>query len=157
MKRRLPLNRRAFTLYEVVIALAIFAAAIVAVSQAVSTGKRAALQAKIQSQAVLLCESKMAEVVSGAAPATSSGEVAITDPGLEGWTCIVTVAPSPRAGLNQVEVTVNYRQAENSVDSSFSMTRLVRDPQAFITSAIQASKDKATQAGITQQQSQATQ
>jgi general secretion pathway protein I len=157
MNRRSTQLKRGFTLYEVVIALAIFSGAIVAVSQALSTGTRAALQARLQSQAVLLCESKMAEVVGGAVSATSSGEVPFTDPGLEGWTWSVNAGASPRTGISQVEVTVNCRQGANSVDASFVMTRLLRDPQAFVTSATQAAKDKATQAGIAQQQSQASQ
>ncbi|HET6328936.1 MAG TPA: hypothetical protein VFG04_29905 [Planctomycetaceae bacterium] len=148
-------TRRGITLYEVVIAIAIFAGAIVALSEALTTATRAALQSRMQSQAVLLCETKMAEVVAGATPATSSGEVPFTDPGLEGWTWSVNVNPATHAGINQVEITVNRRQGANSVDASFTLTRLLRDPQAFVTSATQATKQKALEAGVTHQQSQA--
>jgi hypothetical protein len=54
-------------------------------------------------------------------------------------------------------VTVQCRQAQQAVDASFTMTRLVRDQQAFVSSAIQAAKQKALQSGLTQQQSQASQ
>jgi hypothetical protein len=95
--------------------------------------------------------------VAGATPATSSGDVPFTDAGLEGWTWNVNVTPAAHAGINQVEITVNNRQAANSVDASFTMTRLLRDQQAFVTSATQAAKQKALQAGVANQQSQAGQ
>ncbi len=146
---------RGITLYEVVIAIAIFAGAVVALSEALTTATRAALQSRMQSQAVLLCETKMAEVVAGATPATSSGEVPFTDPGLEDWTWSVSVNPANHAGINQVEITVSRRQGPNGVDASFKLARLLRDPQAFVTSATQTTKQKALEAGVTHQQSQA--
>ncbi|HEV7998312.1 MAG TPA: hypothetical protein VGP63_00440 [Planctomycetaceae bacterium] len=149
-------TRHGITLYEVVIAIAIFAGAIAALSEALTTATRAALQSRMQSQAVLLGETKMAEIVAGATPATSSGEVPFTDPGLEGWTWSVSVAPATHAGINQVEVSINCRQGANSVDAGFKMTRLLRDPQAFVTSATQATKQKALEAGVIHQQSQAS-
>jgi general secretion pathway protein I len=151
------IRQRGLTLYEVVIALAIFSGAIVALFEALSTATRAALQARIQSQAVLLAETKMAEVVAGVLPPTSSGDVAFTDAGLDGWSYSINVTPATHSGINQVEVSVKCSQAPNSIDASFTMTRLLRDQQAFVTSAIQAAKAKALQAGVTQQQSQASQ
>jgi general secretion pathway protein I len=151
------IRQRGITLYEVVIALAIFSGAIIALFEALSTATRAALQARMQSQAVLLAETKMAEVVGGALPPTSTGETSFNESGLEGWTYSIKVAASPHQGLNQVQVTVKCPQLPNAVDASFTMTRLLRDQQAFVTSATQAAKAKALQAGVTQQQSQATQ
>jgi general secretion pathway protein I len=158
MKRRTTqpgILPRGITLYEVVIALAIFSGAVVALFEALSTATRAALQARMQSQAVLLAETKMAEVVGGAIPATSSGDVPFTDAGLEGWSYSITVAPATHAGINQIQVSVFCRQAPSSVDASFTMARLLRDQQAFVTSATQAAKTKALQAGVANQQSQA--
>jgi general secretion pathway protein I len=159
MKSRVkkPDPQRGITLYEVVIALAIFSGAVVALFEALSTATRAALQARMQSQAVLLAETKMAEVVSGAIQPSSTGDVSFNESGLEGWSYRVDVATSPHKGLNQVQVTVTCPRLPNSVDASFTMTRLLRDQQAFVTSATQAAKAKALQAGVTQQQSQASQ
>jgi general secretion pathway protein I len=160
MKRRTTkrgIAQRGITLYEVVIALAIFSGAIVALFEALSTATRAALQARMQSQAVLLAESKMAEVVGGAMKPTSTGDVPFDESGLEGWTYSVNVTPAAHAGINQVQVTVKCPQAPNPIDASFTMTRLLRDQQAFVTSAVQAAKAKALQAGVTQQQAQASQ
>jgi len=144
---------RGITLYEVVIATAIFTGAMVALFEAMSTATRAALQARLQSQAVLLAESKMAEVVAGVTPSTSAGDTPFTDVGLDGWSYSLNVAPSTHSGLNQVEVTVTCRQAPSTVNASFTLTRMIRDQQAFITSATQAAKAQALQAGVTQQQS----
>jgi general secretion pathway protein I len=150
-------QHRGLTLFEVVIAMAIFAGAITALSQALSTATRAALQARLQSQAVLLCQTKMAEVVGGAISSSGSGESSFNEPGLDGWTYRVNMTAGAHTGINQVEVTVQCRQAEQAVDASFTMIRLVRDQQAFVSSAIQAAKQKALQSGLTQQQSQASQ
>lgn len=86
-------QHQGLTLFEVVIAMAIFAGAITALSQALATATRAALQARLQSQAVLLCQTKMAEVVGGAIPSSGSGESSFSEPGLEGWTYSVNVSP----------------------------------------------------------------
>jgi type II secretion system protein I len=154
MKRAKP--ARGITLYEVVIALAIFAGAIAALSQALSTATRAALQSRMESQAVLLCQTKLAEIVAGAVPSTSTGATAFTESGLEGWTWSVEVTPAGHTGINQVSVTVNSNMVQD-FDSSFTMSRLVRDQQAFISTAVSAAKQKALQSGLTQQQSQAGQ
>ena len=61
--------RRGITLYEVVIALVIFSGSVAAISEAVSTGMRAAVQSRLQSQAILLAQSKMQEVIAGSFPA----------------------------------------------------------------------------------------
>jgi general secretion pathway protein I len=149
-------SARGITLYEVVIALAIFAGAIAALSQALSTATRAALQSRMQSQAVLLCQTKLAEVVAGAVPSTSSGDTPFTESGLEGWTWSVSVTPAAHSGINDVSVTVNSHMVQD-FDTTFTMSRLVRDQQTFVTSAISAAKEKALQSGLTQQQSQASQ
>jgi general secretion pathway protein I len=130
--------RRGITLYEVVVALVIFAAAMAAISEAISTGMRAAVQSRLQSQAILLCQSKMGEVLAGAVPRQSTGDSAFTDPGLDGWKWGLSVKPGPHTGLLDVEVDVNYRLAGNSVDASFALERLVRDPSAFANSNTEA-------------------
>ncbi len=77
-------QHRGLTLFEVVIAMAIFAGAITALSQALSTATRAALQARLQSQAVLLCQTKMAEVVGGGNSQQRIGRVVVYRAGARG-------------------------------------------------------------------------
>lgn len=126
------------TLYEVVVALAIFAGSMAAISEAVSTGMRAALQSRLQSQAILLCETKMSEVLAGAVPRQSTGEAAFLEPQLDGWRWTVNVKPGPHTGLMLVEVEVAYRAVSSPADASFSVARLVRDPSAFASSTTAA-------------------
>ena len=145
--------RRGITLYEVVLALAIFSGSMAAISQIIATGTRAAVQSRLQSQAMLLCQSKMAEVVSGAVPPKAGGESAFTEPGLEGWTYSITLNPGPRLGLQEVVVGVACRNAGSMVDATFSMSRWVRDQTAFLNSGTQAAEaDLATKAAELQQQ-----
>jgi hypothetical protein len=94
--------------------------------------------------------------VAGAVPATSAGDTPFAESGLDGWTWSVNVAPGGHTGINQVSVTVNSHMVQD-FDTTFTLSRLVRDQQAFVTSAISAAKEKALQAGLTQQQSQASQ
>jgi type II secretion system protein I len=126
--------RRGITLYEVVIALVIFSGAIAAISEGVSTGVRAALQSRLRSQAILLCESKMGEVMAGVVPRSSAAESTFTEPQLQGWTWSLNVKPGPQNGLQLVQVDVAYKLSGDAVDASFSLERLVRDPSAFVTS-----------------------
>ncbi len=105
-----------------------------AISEAVSTGMRAAVQSRLQSQAILLCQSKMGEVLSGVVPPQSLAESAFPEPQLQGWKWGLSVKPGPHNGLLLVDVDVAYRLAGDSVDASFSLERLVRDQSAFATS-----------------------
>ena len=125
--------RRGITLYEVVIALVIFSGSIAAISEAVSTGMRAAVQSRLKSHAILLAQSKMQEVIAGVVPRQSVAESAFNEPQLEGWKWALNVKPGPHTGVMLVEVEVSYRLSGPSIDGSFSMERLVRDPSAFLT------------------------
>lgn len=147
--------RRGITLYEVVLALAIFAGAMAAIAQVVATGARAALQARLQSQAVMLCESKMGEVVGGVTPAQPISEATFSsDPSLDGWTWSLAIQPGPRTGVMSVAVSVACRRAGAQVDATFTLTRLVRDLTAFGTSETQAQQQaQAAQQVLLQQQS----
>ena len=69
MKRRSS-RRSGLTLYEVVLSLVILAGSMTALAELIGTGRRAAVQSKLRTQAVLLCQSKLSEVVSGA-PSTA--------------------------------------------------------------------------------------
>jgi type II secretion system protein I len=148
--------RRGITLYEVVVALVIFAGSMAAISEAISTGVRAALQSRLQSQAILLCQSKMGEVIAGAVPRQSMAEAAFQEPYLQGWKWSLSVKPGPHTGLLLVEVDVAYRLAGNSVDGSFSLARLVRDQTAFASSASAAATENAANAAAAAQQLQQT-
>jgi len=121
---------RGLTLLEVVIALAIFVGSMAAIGQLVATGVQSALRSRLQTQAVFRCESKLAEVIAGITPLQSSGETAYPDD--SAWTWSVALQPGPYDGLYLVDVTTSHHLAGGGATTSFSLQRLVRDPQLFI-------------------------
>lgn len=119
--------RKGLSLLEVVIALAIFMGSIAAIGQLVSTGVRGAVQARLQSQAVLRAESKMAEVVAGITPLHGgSGGVFAEDPS---WAWSVQSISGAHEGLYVVDVTTTHHSATTAGNQSYTLRRLVRDPQ----------------------------
>lgn len=120
-------SRRGLSLFEVIVALAIFVGSIAAIGQLISTGVRGAVQARLQTQAVLRCESKMAEIVTGITAMRAVSNVAFPDDNT--WTWSVAVAPGPHEGLYIVEVTAAHPSGTQAGNQKFSMRRLVSDPQ----------------------------
>jgi len=130
-------DRRGLTLFEVLIALVIFVGAMAAIGQLVANGVRAALQARFQTQAAMMCDAKLAEVVAGIVPLTAGQAVYPDDPN---WSWSLTLAAAPVPGLMRVEVTVQ-RQASNSKGKVvFTMARYVRDPQVYIAAQQEAER-----------------
>jgi len=120
-------NRRGLSLFEVIIALAIFMGSIAAIGQLVSTGVRGAVQARLQSQAMLRAETKMAEAVAGATSLTGGSSGAFPDDA--SWTWSIAVAAGPHEGLYLVEVTAAHHGTTRAANQSFALRRLVRDPK----------------------------
>jgi prepilin-type N-terminal cleavage/methylation domain-containing protein len=141
--RRSPFSR-GLTLLEVVIALAIFVGSIAAIGQLVATGVQSAVRSRLQTQAVFRCESKMSEVVAGITPFQSTSETPYPDD--PEWTWSVSLLPGPYESLYVVNVTATHRLAGGSSATSFSLQRLVRDPQVFL-DALLAEQQAATQSG----------
>ena len=63
----------ALSLFEVIVSLAILMGSIAAIGQLISSGVRASVQGRLQTQAIIRCESKMAEVVAGITSMRSTG------------------------------------------------------------------------------------
>lgn len=120
-------SRRGLSLFEVIIALAIFTGSIAAIGQLVSTGVRGAVQARLQSQAMLRAETKMAEVVAGIT-ALYGGSTGIF-PDDKSWTWSIAVAAGTHEGLYIVEVTAAHPSATKIGNQSYALRRLVRDPK----------------------------
>jgi len=121
-------SRRGLSLFEVIVALAIFMGSIAAIGQLVATGVRGAVQARLQSQAVIRCESKMGEIVSGVL-SLRSASANVPFPDDSSWNWSVAVAPGPHDGLYIVEVTVAHPSGTVAGNQSYSLRRLILDPQ----------------------------
>jgi Tfp pilus assembly protein PilV len=138
-----PCIRRGLSLFEVVIALTIFVCSMGAIGQLISTGVRGAVQARLQSQAVLRAETQMAEVVAGLISLHGASGVFPDDPS---WSWSVTTTSSPHANLYVVEVTTTHSARTTAGKQSFSLRRLVRDPQMALDAYAKAQEAEAAAA-----------
>ena len=136
-RKRLSRNKRprsAFTLLEVVIAVAVLLGSITALFQLMNHGHRASIQAQFRTQAVMLVDTKMNEAVAGVINLQSTTEEESED--YPGWLWSMTVDDAGIEGL--LKVTVTARRDGSSVVSAheYSVTRMVRDPQIFLDAAL---------------------
>ena len=127
-------HRSAFTLLEVVIAVAVLLGSITALFQLMNHGHRASIQAQFRTQAVMLVDTKLNEAVAGVINLQSTTEEESED--YPGWLWSMTVEDAGVDGL--LQLTVTAKREGNSVVSAheYSATRLVRDPQIFLDAAL---------------------
>lgn len=114
---------------EVVIALGIFIGSLAALSQLSNNGMSAAVQARLLTHAVLRCESKLNEVVAAVEPLQAINDQPFEDDA--NWTWTLTSTPGPHADLLLVTVTVKYFKQSELSATSYSISRLIRDPLVF--------------------------
>lgn len=129
-------SRAGITLFEVLVALAIFLGALAGIAQIVDTGSTAAVTGQLQSEAVLRCETTLAEIVSGVHPLESVQREIYPDD--SAWSWSLTVADGPHPDVIQLTVEVVHARTNGSTDATFTMTRLIRDPQLFLDAAAAA-------------------
>ena len=131
-------ERRGLSLLEVLISVAVFMGAMTAIMFALSVGQRAEVSARLQSEAVLRCESVMGEIVAGAAEAVSSDDNPFVDDETGTWYWSSEVTTGGASGLLQVSVTVEHRpDMDGEPNAAFRLIRYMRDPQLFLDAAIE--------------------
>ncbi|QGQ24593.1 prepilin-type N-terminal cleavage/methylation domain-containing protein [Gimesia benthica] len=126
-------TRAGLTLLEVLISLAIFLGALTALSQLIGIGSRAAVQAQLRTQAILKCQSKLAEALAGAQPLEAVSQAAFEDE--ENWKWSLDVQPGAYENMLQLTVSVLYSGAGESVTTSYQLTRQIRDPAMLLDAA----------------------
>jgi prepilin-type N-terminal cleavage/methylation domain-containing protein len=122
MKRR----RRGFSLMEVILSIAILAAATVLLGELTRFGMRNAAAARDLTQAQLLCDSKLNEIVAGLVPAdgVSGANFDETyDPDKEWTYSIASSVLDDVTGLTAVTVTVSQTLEPRMKPVQFSLTR----------------------------------
>lgn len=135
-------GRAGITLLEVLVSVAIFLGALTTIMQLLSIGKRAEMMTRLQTEAIMRCEAKMAEVVSGAQPLDSISDEAFPDSEGSGvWQWSLESNNADTSGLLQVTVRVRYVLQSDDEVTSFELQRYLRDPQIFIDAALTASED----------------
>ena len=130
---RTPHPRAGISLFEVLLSLGIFLGAVVTLTQLSETGMRAAVKSRLQTHAILRCESKLAELAAGIEPIDDVSEQPFPDD--EQWQWSLTSTTGPHSDLLQVTVTVDYVGDTELASASFSLSRLIRDPAVFAAAA----------------------
>jgi general secretion pathway protein I len=125
--------RRGITLFEVVLALAIFIGALAAISQVLRVGSRASIRAQLASEAVLRSDYKMNEVLSGIIPLQGAQRTPFEDD--PDWLWTLNVVDSGTPNLLLLELTVEHSGTGGDLAASFQLTRMVRDPQIYTDAA----------------------
>ena len=125
--------RAGFTLLEVILALTIFFGALTALSQLAWNGSRAALQARLKTQAIVRCEAKLAEVLAGVEALQPKTKIPFPDNAQ--WTYSVNISESQYPDLLQLQVTVAHTGNSSLASAEFSLWRWMRDPSLFLDAA----------------------
>lgn len=142
MNRSAP--RSGLTLLEIVLSLAIFFSAVVTLAQLAWTGSRAAVQARLRTQATIRCEAKLNEVLAGAeAMQTSSGISFADDPS---WTWSQVVAAGSHPELMQIDLTVSHRGTSSLTNIDVTIRRWARQQAVFVQAVTQEKEEAAQKA-----------
>lgn len=131
-------GRHGLTLLEVLVSVAIFLGSLTAIMQLLNTGQQAEVSARLQSEAVLRCDSKMAEIVAGIEKPVSSSDGTFLDDEIGSWKWSADVANGTATSLLKITVTVEHRPDGKNPNAAFTLTRYMRDPQLFIDAALSA-------------------
>lgn len=129
-QRRCTSARCGLTLLEVLLSLGLFLGALAALSQLWYGGVRASVQARLGTQAILRCESKLNEVVAGAVPLLDTSNTPFDDDST--WTWSLKVSRSEdHANVLLLIVNVSHPGQGGLSASSHQLSRLIRDPQVW--------------------------
>jgi general secretion pathway protein I len=131
-----------FSLLEVILALAIMAGAMVVLGELARQGLRYAERARDVTQALILCESKLAEYASTVSQASGSVATALDGGDMgnsQSWRSEVNVTTPGTQGLLAVQVTVT-KVSDDPHPVSVTLTRWMIDPNATFTE--QTSEDE---------------
>ena len=123
------MSRDGMTLLEIILALTIFFGAMAALSQLAWNGSRAAVQARLKTQAIIRCEAKLAEVI--ARVEALQPKTRFPFPDNAQWTYSINVTESQYPDLLQIHVTVAHTGNSSLANVEFSLSRWMRDPGIF--------------------------
>lgn len=143
-------ERRGMSLLEVILAVAILAMALAVLAELVRIGSRASSRARDLTQAQLLCDSIMTEVVVGATPADPVSRVEVpTDPE---WLYSIKLETTDDEDLVALKVTVVQNLDARKRPAEFSLVRWIPDPGVEIPEdeeiTTESSSDDGTSSGV---------
>ena len=123
--RRRRVLRGAFTLLEIILALAILAGALATMGEVVRLAVRNAESARRLTQAELLATSKLAEITAGITPAEPVEEISFQRQ--PNWMFTISTSPTEVDGLIAVSVNVE-QQATGRQPIEFTLVQWMLDP-----------------------------
>ncbi len=123
---RIARCRGGLSLLEVLLSIAILGGSLLVIGNLVGHGYRAATEARLRSEATILCDTKMAEISAGVLDLESVSDVAIEEN--QEWEYSVDVEPSNQTGLLIATVTVRQSPAVAANPLSLSLVRFIPDP-----------------------------
>lgn len=135
-------NAAAFSLLEVILAMAILFVSVAIIGELMRFGLNSARAARDKTKAILLCESLLNEIVAGITPAESFTDVPINDIAGEedaDWTCSIDVQSLDSSGLVSVTVSVRQLTTNDRPPVEVSLTRWIADPSSAGTSSVSSS------------------
>ena len=121
--RHALVRRTAITLFEVVVAMAIFTLTLPALVALVQIGARRAVESSQLARASMECRSKLAEVTVGAEALDGTDWTPLLD---ANWYWKLEVSGGAVDGLNQVQVSVKFDDGANPV--RVTLSQMVIDP-----------------------------
>jgi prepilin-type N-terminal cleavage/methylation domain-containing protein len=121
-----PGRRRAFSLLEVIVAMAIFLMSIVVIGQLITLGGEHAIEIEQQGEAVMLAQAKLNEVVAGVVPLSAQADQAFDEAPEYTWS-VTADQSSTISNLYTVTVVVTRDRGDGTKAQS-TLTQLVLDP-----------------------------
>lgn len=125
----LTVPRSGMTLLEVVIALAMFFAAMSAISQILQMGSDSAIRAQIRAEGTQLGESKLNEVIAGIVPLQAASAQPFENS--PQWTWSLTVEDDTDVSIKRLLLTVAHQRSDGTSDHQIKFARMLRDPAIF--------------------------
>lgn len=124
-----PRIRRGLTLLEVMLAIAIFGLALVAIGELIRIGSVSAAAARDLTEAQRQCNNVMAEVSAGIIPPDPASDAPVE--GTEEWLYTIESEPlEEQAGMLWVSVTVKQDPSLYIKPATFTLVRWMTDPAA---------------------------
>jgi type II secretion system protein I len=117
--------RAGFSLLEVIVAMAIFLMSIAVIGEIVTMGGERALDVEQQSEAMMLCQAKMAEVVAGAQPLSSVSDQSFDETSDYTWS--LDASQNDITNLWNVNVTVKRERSDGTKIQAV-LSQMVLDP-----------------------------
>ena len=109
MKRK---RQRGFSLMEILLATSILLACLIVLGQLAVVGRKHAEDAAVLTTSQLICQTKLNEILIGAAPVASAEAQPVE--GMPGWVYSIEVEPLERFDLVALRVTVSQEASDSS-------------------------------------------